>query len=250
MDSWDDDEYEVPAVLSEAPKVSWEDEEEPESKEEVKQDVEKSLPTKPKQAKKNKLKELREKQKQDIEQTKMLLQAQTLATPEEQKAHVQKLVENADFDSAADIFGADFIRKDRDLEQVTRDEKSSNKTEKTDIEATISKMRLATEADAERLGNVVASKLIASPNTKSALSCLKLIITRGSTNLTAEDMKELTTIINVIKNDKIAATKPKGKKKKQTGKQGYTKVEYGKDADGLNDYIDNYDEFDQFDEFM
>lgn len=114
-------------------------------------------------AKKNKLKELREKQKQDIEQTKMLLQAQTLATPEEQKAHVQKLVENADFDSAADIFGADFIRKDRDLEQVTRDEKSSNKTEKTDIEATISKMRLATEADAERLGNVVASKLIASP---------------------------------------------------------------------------------------
>lgn len=169
------------SVLSEAPKVSWEDEEEPESKE-VKQDVEKSLPTKPKQvswslsasedneswdvhlkAKKNKLKELREKQKQDIEQTKMLLQAQTLATPEEQKAHVQKLVENADFDSAADIFGADFIRKDRDLEQVTRDEKSSNKTEKTDIEATISKMRLATEADAERLGNVVASKLIASP---------------------------------------------------------------------------------------
>lgn len=37
------------SVLSEAPKVSWEDEEEPESKEEVKQDVEKSLPTKPKQ---------------------------------------------------------------------------------------------------------------------------------------------------------------------------------------------------------
>lgn len=56
--------------------------------------------------------------------------------------------------------------------------------------------------------------------------------------------------LQVIKNDKIAATKPKGKKKKQTGKEGYTKVEYGKDAAGMNDYIDNYDDFDQFDEFM
>ncbi|KAJ8542406.1 hypothetical protein ON010_g12407 [Phytophthora cinnamomi] len=64
-------------------------------------------------------------------------------------------------------------------------------------------------------------------------------------------MKEITTIVNVIKNEKIAAAKPKGKKKKQTGKQGYANVERnvgnggagGKNYAGFEDTYDDYDDF-------
>lgn len=50
-------------------------------------------------------------------------------------------------------------------------------------------------------------------------------------------------MINVIKNDKIAAAKPKSKKKKQTGKQGYAKVERGGGDDMENSIYDDFDDF-------
>ena len=49
----------------------------------------------------------------------------------------------------------------------------------------------------------------------------------------------------MIKNEKIQAAKPKSKKKKVTGKQGYAKVERGGGGGGgdYDDYIDDYDDF-------
>jgi translation initiation factor 3 subunit J len=60
-------------------------------------------------------------------------------------------------------------------------------------------------------------------------------------------MKDLNTVINIIKNEKIAAAKPKGKKKKVTGKAGYANVERGGVGAGLDEdyaaYDDDYDDF-------
>ncbi|KAI9895807.1 hypothetical protein PsorP6_018988 [Peronosclerospora sorghi] len=59
-------------------------------------------------------------------------------------------------------------------------------------------------------------------------------------------------IFETFKNEKIAAAKPKGKKKKQTGKQGYANVERhignGGGTGGIAcvDYEDTYDGYDDF----
>lgn len=53
----------------------------------------------------------------------------------------------------------------------------------------------------------------------------------------------------MLKNEKIQAAKPKGKKKKITGKQGYAKVERGGGGGGggkAADYDDYYDDYDDF----
>jgi translation initiation factor 3 subunit J len=66
-------------------------------------------------------------------------------------------------------------------------------------------------------------------------------------NLTADDLKDLTTIINVIKNEKIAAAKPKAKKKKPSGRQGYANVERDlgelDEGGGAGRGYDDYDDF-------
>ena len=52
----------------------------------------------------------------------------------------------------------------------------------------------------------------------------------------------------VIKNDKIAQAKPKGKKKKITGKQGYANVE--RSSRGVGAVADDDYAYDGYDDFM
>uniref|UniRef100_K3WWC7 EIF3j n=1 Tax=Globisporangium ultimum (strain ATCC 200006 / CBS 805.95 / DAOM BR144) TaxID=431595 RepID=K3WWC7_GLOUD len=241
MDSWDDDEFEVPSV-AENTKVSanWDDEEEEEEEVAAPEPSQTSLapkgPLKPKQLKKMKLKEMEEKRKMDIALTKARLAEQANETEAERKAREKRQMEEADFEAAIDAFAT-----------VTKPAPVAPGAD-GDAESAISGMRLLSLADHEQLGEVVANRINAS-NAKYALECIKVIITKGSVNLTADDMKDLTTIINVIKNDKIAAAKPKGKKKKVTGKQGYANVERSTGGGGkiINDDEEyGYDEYDDF----
>ncbi|CAH0521718.1 unnamed protein product [Peronospora belbahrii] len=238
MDSWDDDEFEVPSVTK-AEVTNWEDEEEEDepliaSKPDA--TVSKGL-IKPKQMKKMKLKEIEEKQKMEIALTKARLAAQVDETDDQRRAREKASIEEADFEMAIDAFAG------------APPKPAAGVTDDTD--AAISSMRLLSLADHEHLGDVVSARLVNS-NSKYALECIKVILTKASMNLTADDMKEITTIVNVVKNEKIAATKPKGKKKKQTGKQGYANVERGvgngagtggKAYAGYEDTYDDYDDF-------
>jgi translation initiation factor 3 subunit J len=236
----DDDEFEVPSV-AETQKVaaSWEDEEEEEETPVVAATPEPAAPKgplKPKQLKKMKLKEIEEKQKLEIALTKARLAAQAEETEDQRRAREKASIEEADFEMAIDAFAGA--------------RPAPTAAAGDDADAAISGLRLLSLADHEHLGDVVSSRL-ASSNSKYALECLKVILTKASVNLTADDMKEITTIVNVIKNEKIAAAKPKGKKKKQTGKQGYANVERsvgnggagGKAYAGLEDTYDDYDDF-------
>lgn len=183
-----------------------------------------------------KLKEQEEKQRLEIALTKARLAEQANETEAERKAREKRSIEEADFEMAIDAFA------------------SAPKPAPAavgDVESAISGLRLLSLADHEKLGETVASRLVTS-NSKYALECLKVILTKGSVNLTADDMKDLTTIINVIKNEKIAAAKPKGKKKKQTGKQGYANVEraVAGGAGGKNFADEDEYGYDDYDDFM
>ncbi|EEY70293.1 uncharacterized protein PITG_19551 [Phytophthora infestans T30-4] len=239
MDSWDDDEFEVPSV-TETQKVAanWDDEEE-EEEPVVSAKPEPAVPKgplKPKQLKKMKLKEIEEKQKMEIALTKARLAAQADETDDQRRSREKASIEEADFEMAIDAFAG------------APPKPAAGASD--DADNAISAMRLLSLADHEHLGDVVASRL-ATSNAKYALECIKVILTKASVNLTADDMKEITTIVNVIKNEKITAAKPKGKKKKQAGKQGYANVERsvgngGAGGMGYAGFEDTYDDYDDF----
>ncbi|CEG40163.1 eukaryotic translation initiation factor 3 subunit 1 35kda [Plasmopara halstedii] len=240
MDSWDDDEFEVPTVTETQEIIdNWDDEEEEIDLIKTSKVEERSAssgPLKPKQLKKMKLKEIEEKQKMEMALTKARLAAQANESNEERRAREKASIEEADFEMAIDAL-AGTVQKSTAI--APDDDKNM-----------ISSMRLLSLADHEQLGDIVASRL-ATSNSKYALECIKIILTKASVNLTADDMKEITTIINVIKNEKIAAAKPKGKKKKQAGKQGYTNVERnvgtgGAGGKAYTGYEDTYDDYDDF----
>lgn len=198
-------------------------------------------PLKPKQIKKLKLKEQEEKRKMELALTKARLADQANETEAERKAREKRSIEEADFEAAIDAF-APAVKP----APVTPGAAG-------DVETAISSMRLLSLADHEQLGDIVASRISAS-SSMHALECIKVILTKGSTNLSADDMKDLTTIINVIKNEKIAAAKPKGKKKKVTGKQGYANVERstGGGGGGGGKIVNEEEEYgyDDYDDFM
>lgn len=224
--NWDDEEEEEELVLAE--------------KEEI---AALKGPRKPKQLKKLKLKETQEKQKMEIALTKARLAAQADETDEQRRAREKASIEDADFEMAIDAFGG---APSKQAVDAGRDSNAVGSTEDA-----ILGMRLLSLADHEQLGDFVASRL-ATSNSKYALECIKVIMTKASVNLTVDDIKEITTIINIIKNEKIAAAKPKGKKKKQLGKQGYAKVErtVGNGGAGGKAYTGYEDTYDDYDDFM
>ncbi|KAI9997319.1 hypothetical protein PInf_001110 [Phytophthora infestans] len=221
MDSWDDDEFEVPSV-TETQKVAanWDDEEE-EEEPVVSAKPEPAVPKgplKPKQLKKMKLKEIEEKQKMEIALTKARLAAQADETDDQRRSREKASIEEADFEMAIDAFAG------------APPKPAAGASD--DADNAISAMRLLSLADHEHLGDVVASRL-ATSNAKYALECIKVILTKAS-------------------NEKITAAKPKGKKKKQAGKQGYANVErsVGNGGAGGMGYAGFEDTYDDYDDFM
>ncbi|KAF0686489.1 Aste57867_21676 [Aphanomyces stellatus] len=195
-----------------------------------------SGPLKPKQLKKQMLKEQEEKHKLELAIAKARAEEERNMTADELKAKQQRALEHADFENTLDVFG---LSAGPTLER----KKVAGVNE---LETIVTGMKLACLADHEELGSLVGKRL-ANSNAKHVVEFMKTLISHASNNLTADDMKDITTIINVIKNDKIAAAKPKGKKKKITGKQGYAKVER---SGGGGGGVDDFDDDDDFDDFM
>ncbi|OQS02852.1 p21-activated protein kinase-interacting protein, partial [Thraustotheca clavata] len=236
-----DDEFEVPTINNDKKPVmtNWDDEEEEEEAPApvVAKPAAPTGPLKPKQIKKMMLKEQEEKHKLEVAIAKARAEEERNMTPDELKAKQQRSIEDADFENALDAFGL-----------------SNSNAVKTkvanagDLDSIVTNMKLVSLADHEELGSLVGKRLVNS-NAKYVVEFMKTLISHASTNLTANDMNDITTIINVIKNEKIAAAKPKGKKKKVTGKQGYAKVERttaGAGSHNIDDYDYGDDDFDDF----
>ncbi|KAI9911671.1 hypothetical protein PsorP6_009150 [Peronosclerospora sorghi] len=141
---------------------------------------------KPKQIKKVKLKEIEKKQKTEIALTKARLAAQVDETDGQRRARDKASIKGY-FEMAIDVFAGD---------------PSKPATEATNNgDATVSAIRLLSLTDHEHLGDVVSARLVNS-NSKNALECIKVILTKASVNLTVDDLKEITTIVSVVKSEK------------------------------------------------
>ncbi|KAH9195535.1 hypothetical protein AeNC1_002495 [Aphanomyces euteiches] len=240
MDSWDDDEFEVPSLNDNKPvAANWDDEEEEEvaPKPAATKTTAPSGPLKPKQIKKQILKEQEEKHRLEVAIARARAEEELNMTPDELKAKQQRAIEHSDFENTLDAFG---ISANPNVER-------KKVVGASELESIVTGMKLASLADHEELGSLVGKRL-ANSNAKHVVEFMKTLISHASNNLTADDMKDITTIINVIKNDKIAAAKPKSKKKKITGKQGYAKVE--RSGGGAVHNLDDDDYDDEFDDFM
>lgn len=258
MDSWDDDEFEVPSLHEpsqvNAAAVTWEDEEEEEEEnDQVPKNQDEKIPVdpsklRPKQLKKLKMKELEEKQRMNQAIARMKAQEQAKETPAERKAREQAAIEEADYENVLDAFAAvDVVGGSSGAGAAAAAGAAvpAPKAGGMNLEEMFDDLKWNTLASHEKYADMIGRKVSRS-NAQHALEFLKIVLTKGCANLEADHIKELNTIINVIKNDKIQAAKPKGKKKKQTGKQGFAKVERGANAGGGSAYDDYYDEFDDF----
>lgn len=236
-DSWDDEEFDVPDfssnVKSEAAPVSWEDEEEESEEEQAPTDVKQAnAPLKPKQLKKLRMKEAEERRKLDAQLAREKAKEQMNESAEERRARIKKEMEEADYEAALDAFA--------DVDENPADQ--TGKVEVESLEDAIRQMKLGGLADFDKLGNVVGDK-IKDSNPKYIMEFLKSVIQKAQASLTADDMKDLGKVVSIIQNNKIQAAKPKGKKKKQSGKAGFAKVERsgGGMGAGHDDYYDDYD---------
>ena len=190
------------------------------------------------------MKELEEKRRMNQAVARMKAEEQANETPAERRAREQAAIEEADYENVLDAFAA-VDTKGAAVAVAAGASAPAAVKAGASLEDMLESLNLNTLAEHEKYADLMGRKLGAS-NSKHALEFLKIVLTKGCANLTTDHVKELNTVINVIKNDKIQAAKPKGKKKKQTGKQGYAKVERGGNAGGGAAYDDYYDDFDDF----
>jgi translation initiation factor 3 subunit J len=147
--------------------ASWEDEEEEEEEVAAPQTAAggdaPTGPLKPKHLKKMKLKEQEEKRALEIAMTKARLAQQANETEAERKAREKASIEEADLEAALDAFAPTAKKTDAKADG--------------DIESAINGMRLLSLADHEKLGEIVATRILQS-NAKYALETMKVLITR------------------------------------------------------------------------
>eukprot|EP00640_Fibrocapsa_japonica_P002786 CAMPEP_0113943470 /NCGR_PEP_ID=MMETSP1339-20121228/24671_1 /TAXON_ID=94617 /ORGANISM="Fibrocapsa japonica" /LENGTH=255 /DNA_ID=CAMNT_0000948351 /DNA_START=125 /DNA_END=892 /DNA_ORIENTATION=+ /assembly_acc=CAM_ASM_000762 len=255
MDSWEDDEFDVPTFNINGPgaaPTSWEDEEE----EDEPVTVAKVVPVDPsemteKQKKRQEKKEAEAKRKAEEaaarENVELELAIQANETADERKLRERRQVEEADHHLTDDLFSG-IDDKPRTNGVATTSGKGKTKMTAADIET----MTMSTIQDHLAVAIQLGNKLSKSQG-HHALAFFKEVIKKGEEPLSVDDVGEMIAVLNVIKNDKVKAQKgkKKGAMKKATKTDKATKAKhtdtFGGDWDGADQY-DNY--ADAYDDFM
>lgn len=156
-------------------------------------------------------------------------------TPAERKARQQRVVEEADFENAKEMFATRPAGTAADGAAAPPD------TESIDAFP-----RPVTDADhdafAALVGAKVATVLVARRPSKY-VGMLKGILRTAVADLSADDVKELVSVCNVLANEKLKerSKADKGKKKKPVKKS--LQMERGDFDGGAPSYDDGYDDF-------
>ncbi|KAG8471186.1 hypothetical protein KFE25_009607 [Diacronema lutheri] len=150
-----------------------------------------------------------------------------------EKLRLRQLQEEADFENAQGIF--DMSRAKKALEAPGAE--------------TIDAFVARNATDGEALADKVAQKLLQFENTPFYLAMLKSLVKHASASMSADDVKELSTSVQVIANDKLKAERERQKgKKKPTAASKKASI-----AQSHNPAFDNTDEYGDFggdDDFM
>lgn len=151
-------------------------------------------------------------------------------TPAERKARQQRVVEEADFENAKDMF--------------TTRPAAGGAAAPTDSIDTFP--RPVSDADHAAFGALVGAKVatVLVPRRSSKyVGMLKGILRTAVADLSADDVKELVSVCNVLANEKLKerSKADKGKKKKPVKKS--LQMERGDFDGGAPSYDDGYDDF-------
>eukprot|EP00232_Nephroselmis_pyriformis_P002171 CAMPEP_0182912064 /NCGR_PEP_ID=MMETSP0034_2-20130328/37319_1 /TAXON_ID=156128 /ORGANISM="Nephroselmis pyriformis, Strain CCMP717" /LENGTH=221 /DNA_ID=CAMNT_0025048715 /DNA_START=45 /DNA_END=710 /DNA_ORIENTATION=- len=202
---WDDDDFEPPSVVQEAPKT-WEDEESSDDEKDLKKA---SAPKNTdKQAKKNRFKGLPQ-DGQPVDET--------LADPVAERLRQQKLVEDADYAATKELFGGGDGEEQMSLDDFVP----------------------KTSKDFECLGNMLAEKYL-NPHYGSAhyTAMLKALLREALLPANAQEIKEVESTVIVMRNERTAAEKALSGKGKKAQKKAQLNSGAGKGnlTGGLDDY--------------
>lgn len=260
-DDWDADDFAPPVVGAAVPQT-WSDEEEEVKKDEPPAAAAASAapkpaveqPLRPKQLAKAKLaeREAKERQMQEARAKAAAAAAKSAVAfgddrglldgargasqePEEdalaEKLRLRKLQEDADFENAQGLF------------DMSRPKKAA-----VPSDATLDAFVARTADDGEQLADRMAQKLLQFENTPFYVAMLKSLVKHASANLSADDVKELSTSVQVLANDKLKAERERQKgKKKPTAASKKASL-----AQSHNPAFDNTDDYGEYgdDDFM
>lgn len=217
MEDWED--VEIPVVLKkEELKSKWDDEDEEED--DVKESWEEEEPAPapapaPAKVPKKTVAKASEKKGGNVEVSKELL-----LDPIAEKLRQERLVEEADFKAARDLFG------------------------KNGDEITLHNFIPKSESDFIQYAELVSHKLRPYEKSFHYIGLLKAVMRLSMTNLKAEDAKEVASSITAIANEKLKAEKEAAAGKKKTGtKKKQLLVDKPDDEEAIGAY-DDYDDYD------
>jgi len=140
------------------------------------------------------------------------------------KVRRQKLEEQADLDAAIDSFGPGGASKPPPGRQPAP--------------GSLDEFAPKTDADFEKLADMMNQKLMPHQDTKGHMVALKALLRAACSNMSTDDCKDLSSFVAVLSNDKIKADREKDKKGKSKGKaKGKINIAASKAADNDMDDI-------------
>lgn len=214
-DDWDAEDFEPPppVVVKEPTKSQWDDEdkEEEELKESWEDEDKAKAAANPKAEKKKSKEGPKEVKEEDI----------PLDDPIAEKLRQQRLVEEADFKNAKELFGDD-------------------KKEGRSLENFIPK----TEADFLEFAALLAAQATTFSKSFHYLTLLKAFLRKATASLAASDAKELNAALTVIANEKLKAEKEATAGKKKGGKKKQLNLGQGEEEDYRAGYVEAQDDYD------
>ena len=118
--------------------------------------------------------------------------------------------EAADLDNAIDLMGA-----------LPPTPKPSVRPEPKQADGTFEAFTPAVDADFEKLGQMVTTKLAPYAGTKGFMVAIKAILRGSAQGMSTEEAKDLSAVASVVYNDKVKADRENDKKGKPKGKKGW-----------------------------
>lgn len=232
MDDWEEEDFEptAPKLKPEPIKSKWEDEEEEdddvkESWEDEDEPVKenKPAPVVETSAAKPSTKGTNKKGKQPESTSKHAeVASEVLSDPLAEKLRQQRLVEEADFKSAKELFG-----------------------KKGNDEKTLDNFIPKSESDFMEYAELLSHKIRPFEKSFHYNGLLKAVLRLSMTNMKAADAKEISSSVNAIANEKIKLEKEAQAGKKKTGaKKKQLHVEKGDDDFAITGTYDDADDYD------
>ena len=146
-----------------------------------------------------------------------------------EKLRRKKMEEDAELDIAMDAFG---------MGGVATEAEKPRPSAPVSVVGGIEGFAAASDADFEKLADLMVQKLSAYEGTKGHMVCVKALLRGVTNNMDPESIKELEKVLSVVSNDKLKAEREKDKKKVKGKAKGKLNIAASKASDVDGGYDD------------